>query len=85
MSPDRGTNPNADSAFAALVDAVVEAFVTATMPIPLTDSVTGRTSQLLAIGEQFTIEQAPVHSLQDQRLLMYEALIQLTVEEDSQP
>jgi hypothetical protein len=85
MCPDTATNPNADSAFASLIDAVVHAWVTTPMPIPLVDPLTGETTQLLSIGEQFVIEQSPAHTLADQRLFLYEALIQFTVQEDAQP
>lgn len=85
MSPDNSQNPNADSAFACCIDAIVNAWVTTPMPIPLVDNVTGAKSQLIALGERFTIEQSPVHGLADQRLFLYEALLQFTVEEDSTP
>jgi len=85
MSPDNSTNPNADSAFASLIDAVVEAWVTTPMPISIEDPQTGRTSQLVAIGEQFTVQQSPAHTLADQRLFLYEALIDFTIEEMSIP
>lgn len=85
MSPDNSQNPKADSAFACLIDAVVQAFVTTPMPIPLVDNITGQKTQLLSIGEQFTIEQSPVHGLADQRLFLYEALLQFTVEEAITP
>jgi hypothetical protein len=85
MSPDNASNPNADSAFASLIDAVVQAWVTTPMPIPLTDPFTQQKTQLLSLGEQFTIEQSPAHSLADQRLYLYEALIRFTVEEALQP
>ena len=41
MSPDDATNPNADSAFACLIDAIVESWVTTPMPTEYTDPVTG--------------------------------------------
>jgi len=85
MAPGLATDPNADTKFAGVIDAVIHALVTDTMPIMETDPLTGLTYQLLAIGEQFTVEQAPVRSLVDQRLLMYEALINLTVEEAAVP
>jgi hypothetical protein len=85
MAADTSTNPNADTAFAGLIDAIITAIVTDTMPIMETDPVTGQQCQLLAIGEQFTVQQSPVHALADQRLVMYEALINLTIEEASSP
>ena len=85
MAPGIATDTNADTKFAGLIDTVINALVTATMPIMETDPVSGKTFQLLAIGERFTVEQAPVHALADQRLLMYESLINLTVEEAASP
>ena len=85
MCPGNATDPNADSAFASMVDAIIEAWVTTPMPIAITDPVSGRTSQVVAIGERFSVQQSPVHALQDQRLLMYEALFEFTVEEKPQP
>jgi hypothetical protein len=85
MSPDNATNPNADRAFACLIDAVIESWVTAVMPIPMTDPDTGRVSQLVAIGEKFTVNQLPVHMLANQQLYLYEALIEFQIEESSTP
>jgi hypothetical protein len=85
MSPDTASNPNADSAFAALVDSVVEAWVTTTMPISIEDPLTGLTTQLVSVGEEFTIEQSPAHVLADQRIFLYEALIRFTIKEIAQP
>lgn len=85
MSPGNADNPNRDQAFACLIDAVIEAWVTAEMPISVTDPQTGRISQLVAIGEKFLVNQSPVHSLQNQRLYLYECLIEFTIEESSTP
>jgi len=85
MSPSSATNPNADSAFACLIDAVVEAWVTTPMPVTITDAVTQRTTQFISVGEQFTIQQSPVHALSDQRLFLYEALLEFTLKEIAQP
>ena len=85
MSPGSSTDPNADSAFACLIDAVINAWVTTPMPIPVTDAYTGNTSQMVAIGEDFTVQQSPVHTLSDQRLFLYEALLEFTIREASTP
>lgn len=85
MAPGKATDINADSAFACLIDAVVESWVTTPMPIPLTDPETGLVTQIVSVGEEFTIDQSPVHSLADQRLFLYEALIQFTVKEIATP
>ena len=85
MAPGIATDADADIKFAGFIDAIVEALVTDTMPIIEVDAVTGLAYQLLSIGESFSVEQAPVRALSDQRLLLYEALISLTVEEASAP
>jgi hypothetical protein len=85
MSPDNVDNPNANSAFASLIDAIIQVWVTTPMPVPLTDSVTGAVSQLVSIGEDFHIEQSPVHQLANQQLVLYEALIEFSCREDLVP
>jgi hypothetical protein len=85
MAPGLAADPLADVKFAGLIDAVVEVLVTAKMPLKEVDPISGNVIQLLSIGEEFTIQQSPVHALSDQRLLMYEALIDLTVKEASTP
>ena len=85
MCPGSSTSPDADSAFASLIDAVINAWVTTPMPISVTDELTGQTSQLVAIGEQFIVQQSPVHTLSDQRLFLYEALLEFTIQEISVP
>lgn len=84
MSPGVSTDRNADIAFASLIDAVVSAYTTTPMPVSVTDSVTSATSQIIAVGERITIDQAPVRTLSDQRLFLYEALLHITVEEATQ-
>lgn len=85
MAPGIGTDPNADTKFASVIDTVIDALVTATMPIMINDPVSGAQYQMLALGEEFTVQQSPVHALADQRLLMYEAMINLTVQIASSP
>jgi hypothetical protein len=85
MAPGLASDVNANTKFAGLIDTVTNALVTDTMPVMETDPITGLTFQLLAIGEDFNIQQSPVHALADQRLLMYEALISLTIKEASAP
>lgn len=81
MSPGKSTDPQADSAFACLVDAVVGVWVSTPMPLMYTDPQTGQETQFLSVGEEFEIEQSPVHSLSDQRLVLYEGLIRMTLKE----
>lgn len=81
MCVGNGTAQTEAKKFAVLCDTVVNTWVTATMPIMYHTPVSGQTTQFLAIGEQYTIEQSPVHSLADQRLVLYEALLRFNLEE----
>jgi hypothetical protein len=85
MSPGSATSKDRDQAFACLIDAVIEAWVTAEMPVTVIDPQTGRKIQQVAIGEKFTVNQSPVHALQDQRLFLYECLLEFQIEESSTP
>jgi len=85
MAPGVASDVNADTKFAGLIDAVINALVTDTMPVMETDAVTGKTFQLLSIGEDFSVQQSPVHTLADQRLFMYEALVNVRIKEASSP
>lgn len=85
MAPGLANDPLSDVKFAGLIDTVINALVTDTMPIMEVDPVSGLPFQLLAIGEEFQIQQSPVHALNDQRLLLFEALIELSVKEASSP
>jgi hypothetical protein len=81
MAVGTTTDQNANSKFALLCDSVRIAFTTVTMPVMVTDDVLNETTQLLSIGEVFSFEQSPVHSLSDQRLILCEALFRFTIEE----
>lgn len=81
MMIGQAADPKAAQPFNCLVDAVVEAWVTAKIPFLYTTPYTTQTSQILTPGERFTIEKAPAHTLADQRLLLYEAMIRFEVQE----
>lgn len=85
MAPGVATDPISDVKFAGLIDAVVDALITATMPVFMVDPNTNKEYQLLSFGEEFTVQQSPVHALSDQRMLLFEALIDLTVKVSASP
>jgi len=76
------TNPNnamVDQQFPLVVDAVMDAFWSTTMPTVTTDPTTGLETQIRSIGEQFGLEYSPVHTPQTQRMLYYAARLRLSV------
>lgn len=84
LSAETSTDPNADSKFACFIDTVTNAWTTAQMPLLYTDAVSGQVTQFVSVGEEFSIEQSPVHSLTDQRLILREALFRTTLKEITQ-
>ena len=54
------------------------------MPLIRADPITGAESQFVAIGEEWSVEQSPVHSTADQRIVIYEALFRGTLLEATQ-
>lgn len=77
--------PDIDSAFPTVLDAVEQALRTSTPnPAYATDPVTGEITQLVDIGENLTYELVPVHALADQRWNRYDARITVSVLEEFQ-
>lgn len=74
-------DPNADSAFPAVIDTVMTALRSAPNPVRASDPYTGQVSDLVDIGEQMTWDYGPVHAVADQRWLRYDCLITVTVTE----
>lgn len=70
-----------DSAFPAVIDAVAWQLRTVPDPAVLTDPMTGRESQLLDVGERMSFEFPPARATLDQRILRYDARIQLEIME----
>lgn len=68
-------DPNADTSFPALVDFVMAVLRSSKNPATATDPYTGLVSELLDIGENLTYEYVPVLSTDDQRILRYDARI----------
>lgn len=73
--------PSVDQEFPLIVDAVLKAAWTTTMPLVITDPTTGQKSQILAIGEDFELEYPPERTPATLRLLYYTARIGLDVYE----
>jgi hypothetical protein len=69
---------DADTAFPVFVDGLMDAFRRVPIPLDVTDQVTGITTGLIMIGEDFEVRNDAVRSLADQRYVRY--LTQVTVE-----
>lgn len=63
------------SQFDDLLDTVVHALRTATLQVTLTDSVTGRTSTLMDLGESIKVERADPAALEEQGPIRYVATV----------
>lgn len=76
------SDPTADTNFPAVIDAVMAALRPSPDEVLINDPVTGIISSLLlGIGEEMTYDYTVVHTLADQRLLRYDARLNLTVDE----
>ena len=73
--------PNLDYQYPLMVDAVMAAMWSTSMPIPITDPVTGLRTQMTSIGEVFTVENAPVRSPEGQSMYYFAGKIGFTVKE----
>jgi hypothetical protein len=74
-----------DSSFPAVIDAVCAILRDTLMPTPdIVDSITGMKSNVLKVGEHITWDYAPVHTLQDQRMLRYTARLMVELKEKIQ-
>ena len=77
-----GDDPNADTTFPAVIDAVMAVLRPSPDEALITDPVTGvLSSLLLGIGEDMTYDFAVVRTLQDQRYLRYDARLTINVNE----
>jgi hypothetical protein len=81
---EQADDPDADSLFPAVIDAVCAIFRNTPMPTPITDPTTQAQSTVLAIGEDISIDYAPVRALAEQGYIQYEARIMLTLIESFQ-
>lgn len=74
-------SPTVDQEMALIIDAIMAKTWTTTMPLFITDSVTGVKSQILAIGEDFELEYPPERTPATLRMLYYAARLGLDVYE----
>ncbi len=74
-------DPNLDTAFPALLDAIMETLRTTPIGIVITDPVTGGTSQLQNVGEEMSVDYATPQALADQAMLLFNGLITVIVDE----
>lgn len=66
-----------------IVNAIIEALQSAQTQIGISDPITGENSWLLAIGEKFTVEELPVHGVEDNiaGLIAFGRTIRCTISE----
>lgn len=74
-------SPTVDNEMALIIDAIMNKTWMTTMPLFITDSVTGVKSQILAIGEDFELEYPPERTPATLRMLYYAARLGLDVYE----
>lgn len=74
-------DPNADSLFPVVIDAVRRVLRNTQMMVKLTDSVTGETSTIKKIGERIKLDYMPMKALEDQRMVQYECRLIVSVVE----
>lgn len=76
-----GLNPTLDSEFPVLIDAVTKLLAATTMPILITDPNTGDISQMLWIGESWSLDYPAQRLPATMRMLLYSAEIQMDLME----
>lgn len=81
MYLDSTEDENLDQTFPLLIDAVIAALLVDTMPVFITDPTTGAQSQMLAIGEDFSLDNPPARTPNSLQMLLSSALITTTVRE----
>ena len=70
-----------DLLFSGVIEGVMAALRTSPAPVPLTDPNTGQQTELIDTGERMTYHYLPRHSIKNQRMLRYDGLIDLPVQE----
>lgn len=75
-SPD---DPNADVNFPAFIDYVMDALRTSPNPSLYTDPETGRSSQMVSLGEVMTYDFVPPRTLEPQAFRRYDARIRCSL------
>lgn len=71
-----------DSPFPSILEAVMEQLRTTPMPvINLLDTISGRTSDIISVGEDMKWDYAPVHTVMPQRTMRFDGRIIASVKE----
>lgn len=81
---DAADAADADVAFPAVMDAILQALRSSADPAEVTDPLTSAASNLVDLGEDMTWTYVPPQALADQRWLRYDAEIKTTVTEEFQ-
>lgn len=70
-----------DLLFSGVIDGIMKALRTTTAPVLITDPWDGTVTQLVDPGENMTYEYFPRHAVRNQRMLRYDAIILMPVQE----
>jgi hypothetical protein len=68
-------NPDKDYVFPLFIDIVLAQLRGTALAVPITDPITAIGTQLLSIGEKMEVQYAVPRTLEDQRYLLYSALV----------
>jgi hypothetical protein len=66
-----------DLLFSGVIEGIMQALRTSPAPVLITDPWTGQQTELVDTGENMTYRYLPRHSIKNQRMLRYDALITL--------
>jgi len=80
-APGQPGAPDGDLLFGGVIETVMAALRTGQAPAPVTDPFTGTVTTLVDTGEKMTYHYLPRHSIKNQRMLRYDGLIDLPVQE----
>lgn len=72
---------NVDEQFPLISDAIMAKLWTTTMPLPITDTVTGQGSWVMSVGEKFGFQKPRVRTVGAQQMLYYAARLDAEVKE----
>lgn len=73
-----------DLLFSGVIEGIMSTLRTTTAPYLITDPNTGQQTYLVDTGERMTYHYLPRHSIKNQRMLRYDGLIDLPVQEQIQ-
>jgi hypothetical protein len=84
FSDEETDAPDMDLAFPAVLDVVCDILRKSPDPVKVVDPLTGMDSELLDIGERMSVDLYPPRGVADQRVLRFDAKIELTILETFQ-